>query len=68
MHTGPRFAHGFQPFACIRLYNKIVQATSRGLQNHENEHVRSVGQGEARHIKYKRFTLGTGEAYDRLRD
>jgi hypothetical protein len=29
VHTGPRFAHSFQPSICIRLYNKIVQATSR---------------------------------------
>jgi hypothetical protein len=28
--TGPQFAHGFQPSVCLRLYNKIVQATSRG--------------------------------------
>jgi hypothetical protein len=27
--TGPRFAHNFQPSICIRLYNKIVRATSR---------------------------------------
>jgi hypothetical protein len=30
MHAGPRFAHGFRPSICIRLYNKSVQATSRG--------------------------------------
>jgi hypothetical protein len=29
VYTGPRFAHGFQPSVCIRLYNKTVQATSR---------------------------------------
>jgi hypothetical protein len=29
VHIGPRFEHGFQPSICIRLYNKIVQATSR---------------------------------------
>jgi hypothetical protein len=34
VHTGQRFAHGFQPSVCIQLYNKIVQATSRS-------HVRS---------------------------
>jgi hypothetical protein len=28
VHTGPRFAQGFQPSVCIRLYNKIVQETS----------------------------------------
>jgi hypothetical protein len=35
------------------------------LQNHENEHVRSIGQSEARHRKYKRLKLGDGQAYDR---
>jgi hypothetical protein len=29
VYIGPRFAHGFQPSVCIRLYNKIVQTTSR---------------------------------------
>jgi hypothetical protein len=29
VHIGPRFAHGFQPSVCIRLYNKIVQVTDR---------------------------------------
>jgi hypothetical protein len=29
VHTGPRFAHDFQPSVYIRLCNKIVQATSR---------------------------------------
>jgi hypothetical protein len=29
VYTSPRVAHGFQPSVCIRLYNKIVQATSR---------------------------------------
>jgi hypothetical protein len=33
MHTGPRFAHGFQPSVCLRLHKKIVQATSRGHTN-----------------------------------
>jgi hypothetical protein len=29
VHTGQRFARGFQPSVYIRLYNKIVQATSK---------------------------------------
>jgi hypothetical protein len=37
-------------------------------QSHENEHVRGVGQGEARHRKYKRLKLGGGKAYDRSSD
>jgi hypothetical protein len=30
VHTSPRFADWFQPSICVWLYNKIVQATSRG--------------------------------------
>jgi hypothetical protein len=37
-------------------------------ENYENEHVRGIGQGEARHIKYKRLKLGGGQAYDSLGD
>jgi hypothetical protein len=29
MHIGQRFAHGFQPSVCIRLYNKTVRAINR---------------------------------------
>jgi hypothetical protein len=38
------------------------------IQNHENEHVRSIGQGEVRHRKYKRLKLGGSQAYDRWSD
>jgi hypothetical protein len=30
------------------------------IQNHDNENVRTIGQGEARHGKYKRLKLGGG--------
>jgi hypothetical protein len=33
------------------------------MQNHENEHVRGIGQGGARHRKYKRLKLGGGQTY-----
>jgi hypothetical protein len=46
----------------IRLYKKIVQATSKSQQNHENEHVRNIGKKEARRRKYKRLKLGRGQA------
>jgi hypothetical protein len=60
-HTGPRLAHSFQPSVCIRLYNKIIQATSISQKkNHENVQVRGTGQGEAR--------IGGGQAYDRSND
>jgi hypothetical protein len=38
------------------------------IQNHENENVRNIGQGEARHRKYKRLKPGGGQAYDRSSD
>jgi hypothetical protein len=34
------------------------------VQNHENENVRYIGQGEAPHRKYKRLKLGGGHVYD----
>jgi hypothetical protein len=34
-------------------------------QNHENEHVCGIGQGEARHRKDKTLKLGGGQAYGR---
>jgi hypothetical protein len=41
---------------------------SEVIQNQENEHIRSIGQGKARHRKYKRLKLGGGQAYDRSSD
>jgi hypothetical protein len=38
------------------------------IQNHENEYVRDIGQGETRYRKYKRLKLGGGEAYNRSSD
>jgi hypothetical protein len=35
---------------------------------YENEHVRCIGQGEARHTKYRRLKLGGGQAYGRSSD
>jgi hypothetical protein len=46
-YTGPLFAHGFQPSVCIRLYKKLCTQHAEVIQNHENERVRSIGQGEA---------------------
>jgi hypothetical protein len=42
-----------------------MEATSEVIQNHENENVRNIGQGEARNRKYKRLKLGGGQEYDR---
>jgi hypothetical protein len=45
-----------------------MQQQAEVIQNHENENLRNIGQGEARHWKYKRLQLRGGQAYDRSRD
>jgi hypothetical protein len=47
---------------------KLCRRQAEVIQNHENEHVRGTGKGEARHSKYKRLKLGGGQAYDRSSD
>jgi hypothetical protein len=41
---------------------KLCRQQTVVIQNHENEHFRRIGQGEAR--KFKRLKLGGGQAYD----
>jgi hypothetical protein len=43
---------------------KFCRQQAEVIQNHENEHVLSIRNGEARQRKYKRLKLGGGEAYD----
>jgi hypothetical protein len=47
---------------------KLSRQQAEVIQNHENVNVRNIGQGEARHIKYKRLKLGGGQAYERSND
>jgi hypothetical protein len=47
---------------------KLCRQQAEGIQKHENEHVHGTGQGEARHRKYKRLKLGSGQAYDHSSD
>jgi hypothetical protein len=47
---------------------KLSRQQAEVIQNHENISVRNIGQGEARHRKYKRLKLGGGQAYDRSND
>jgi hypothetical protein len=42
---------------------KLCRQLAEVIPNHENENVRYIGQGEARHRKYKRLELG-GSQYD----
>jgi hypothetical protein len=44
---------------------KLCRQQAEVIQNHCNENVRNIGQGEANHRKYKRLKLGGGQAYDR---
>jgi hypothetical protein len=48
---------------------KLCRQQTKVIQIHDNEHVRGIGQGEARHRKYKRLIkLGGGQAYARSSD
>jgi hypothetical protein len=49
------------------IYDSIAKSCRHQAEvtkNHENEHVRSIRQGEAKHRKYKRLKLGGGQTYD----
>jgi hypothetical protein len=43
---------------------KSCRQQAEVIQKHKNENVRYIGQGEARHRKYKRLKLGGGHVYD----
>jgi hypothetical protein len=59
-------------FNLLYVYNYIKKKLCRQqagvIQNHGNEHICSIGQGKARHGKYKRLKLCGGLAYDRSSD
>jgi hypothetical protein len=58
-------------FSIPYIYDHITELSRQQaevIQNHENANVRNIGQGEARHRKYKRLELGGGQAYDRSND
>jgi hypothetical protein len=44
---------------------KLCRLQAEVIRNHENEHIRSLGQGLAKHRKYKSLKLGDGQAWDR---
>jgi hypothetical protein len=60
LHT----AFNFQYVYDYTRITKLGRQQAEVIQNHENEHVRGIGQGQARHKKYKRLELGGGQAYD----
>jgi hypothetical protein len=45
---------------------KLCRQQAEVIRNHENEHVRGIGHGEARHRKYMGLKHGGGQAYDRF--
>jgi hypothetical protein len=47
---------------------KLCRQQAEVIINHNNENVCYIGQGEARHRKYKRLKLGGGQVYDRSSD
>jgi hypothetical protein len=51
----------------IRI-TKLRRLQAEVVQNHENEHVRSMGKGEARNRKYKKRKLSSGQGYYRSND
>jgi hypothetical protein len=58
-------------FNLPKVYDYITTLCSQQIeviQNDDNEHVHDIGNGEARHKKYKRLKLGGGQAYDRSSD
>jgi hypothetical protein len=50
----------------LRSYiSKLCRQQAEAIQNHDNEDVRDIGQGEAHHRKHERLKLGGGQVYDR---
>jgi hypothetical protein len=56
------------PYVYDDYITKLCRQQAEVIQNHDNENVPNIGQGEARHRKYKRLKLGSGHAYDRSSD
>jgi hypothetical protein len=47
---------------------KLYRTHAEVIPNHANPNGRDIGQGEARHRKYKRLKFGGSQAYDRSAD
>jgi hypothetical protein len=62
-HTPVRDLHfAFQIPYVYGYMTKLCRQQAEVIQNHDNENVRTIGQGESRHRKYKRLNLGSGQA------
>jgi hypothetical protein len=54
---------------CVYEYKtKLCRTQAEVILRHENPNIFGTGQGEARHMKYKRLKLGGSLAYDRSSD
>jgi hypothetical protein len=63
--TSVRDMHvAFQIQYVCDFITKTCRQQAEVIENHENDNVRSIGQGEAPHRKYKRLKLGGGHVYD----
>jgi hypothetical protein len=66
---GPAWRGSDRPRYNIYDYiSKLCKQQAEIIQSHENEHVRGIWQGEARHRKYNMLKLGGGQAYYRSCD
>jgi hypothetical protein len=66
-----KFSNVHTAFKLPYIYDyttKLCRQELEVIQNHVNEHVRGIGQGEARHRKYKKLELGGGQGCDRSSD
>jgi hypothetical protein len=52
----------------MKEHSQECRQQTEVIQNHDNENVHNIGQGEARHKKYKRLKPGGGQAYDHSSD
>jgi hypothetical protein len=59
--TSSQFTHGFQT-SVYDYITKLCRKQAVVLQNHKNENIRNIGQGELRHRNCKRLKLGGGQA------
>jgi hypothetical protein len=50
----------FRIYAIVLRISKPCRKQEEVMQNHENEYVRSIGQGGATHRKYMRLKFGGG--------
>jgi hypothetical protein len=63
--TSVRDMHKTLQFLYVYDYiTKLCSKQAEVIQNHKNENIRNIGQGEARHRKYKRLKLGGGHVYN----